>query len=123
LGITTFRFPAPVKPDFEGEALSVQPSSLTAFVVGFLTNLLNPKAVLFFLALFSTIVSADTLAAHKIVYVGTMSAQLFIWFLLVSVFFTTPSVRGAFYKIGKWFNRITGAALVLLAVRVAASRQ
>lgn len=123
LGITTFRSPAPVKPDFEGQALSVQPSSLTAFVVGFLTNLLNPKAVLFFLALFSTIVSADTLAAHKIVYVGTMSAQLFIWFLLVSVFFTTPSVRGAFYKIGKWFNRITGAALVLLAVRVAASRQ
>lgn len=123
LGISTFRSAPPVKPDFEGEKQSDQPSALSAFAIGFLTNLLNPKAVLFFLALFSTIVSATTVFEVKVIYVATMSFELFAWYLLVSIFFTTPKVRGAFYKIGKWFNRVTGAALVMLAVRVATSRQ
>lgn len=123
LGISTFRSAPPVKPDFDGDRVADHPSAIRAFVIGFLTNLLNPKAVLFFLALFSTIVSAKTVVEVKIIYVATMSVELFAWYLLVSIFFTTPSVRGAFYKIGKWFNRITGAALIMLAVRVAASRQ
>ncbi len=123
LGISTIRSAPPEKPNFDDVKQSNQPSAIGAFTIGFLTNLLNPKAVLFFLALFSTIVSATTVVEVKAIYVATMSLQLFAWYLLVSIFFTTPSVRGAFYKIGKWFNRITGAALVMLAVRVATSRQ
>lgn len=123
LGISTIRSAPPEKPNFDDVKQSNQPSAIGAFTIGFLTNLLNPKAVLFFLALFSTIVSATTVVEVKAIYVASMSLQLFAWYLLVSIFFTTPSVRGAFYKIGKWFNRITGAALVMLAVRVATSRQ
>lgn len=121
MGITVFRAPVPVKPDFEFEKVRDEPSAANAFVLGFLTNLLNPKAVLFFLALFSSLVSADTLLSFKSIYVASMSVGLFIWFALVSIFFTTASVRGFFYRIGKWFNRVTGITLIMLAIGVAAS--
>lgn len=121
MGISMFRAPAPEKPDFELGKTRSEPSAANAFILGFLTNLLNPKAVLFFVALFSSLVSAETLLTYKSIYVSSMSVGLFIWFALVSVFFTTPSVRGFFYRIGKWFNRVTGATLVMLAIGVAAS--
>lgn len=121
LGISTFWAATPQEPQLEATENGHAPSLITAILTGFLTNLLNPKAVLFFVALFSTIVSADTTAGHKSLYVATMSLELFLWFWLVSIFFTTTMIRQIFFKIGKWFNRVTGATLVLLAAGVAAS--
>ncbi|RUT29306.1 LysE family translocator [Arsenicitalea aurantiaca] len=122
LGISALRS-APPKPPGALDAAPVSGGGdLSAYVLGFLTNLLNPKAVLFFLALFTSLVSARTLLEHKIVYLGTMSAMLFGWFALVSVFFTVPAVRQGFFRLGRWFNRITGLTFILLALRVAVAR-
>lgn len=124
LGFHALRAPAPVAPK-ESELSAPMPeiSALTAWRQGFLTNLLNPKAVLFFVALFTTLVSAGTSMQIKGFYVMCMSVMLFLWFALVSVFFTMPQVRAGFYRLGKWFNRATGAAFIFLAIRVALSRQ
>lgn len=123
LGISALRAPAPRPPeDFDAPAHRDM-SPLKAFGIGFLTNLLNPKAVLFFLSLFTTLVSANTVLTHKAFYVASMSVMLAIWFVLVSLFFTTAKVRNGFYRMGQWFNRATGAALIFLAIRVAVSRQ
>ncbi len=123
LGISALRAPAPKAPDDLDAAPHRHMSAFKAFSIGFLTNLLNPKAVLFFLALFTSLVSASTSVAAKGFYVISMAVMLCAWFLLVSVFFTTPTVRGAFYRMGQWFNRATGAALIFLAIRVAFTRQ
>jgi RhtB (resistance to homoserine/threonine) family protein len=124
LGISALRGPTPQPPAelAEGE---VQPAKgdFSAFALGFLTNLLNPKAVLFFLALFTTLVSVSTPGEIKVFYLGSMSLMLFAWFALVSVFFTTAAVRQGFFKLGRWFNRITGITFILLAIRVAIARQ
>lgn len=123
LGISALRAPAPQEPDdIEGPARR-EMGLFKAFGIGFLTNLLNPKAVLFFLSLFTTLVSAQTLVGDKVFYVVSMSVMLAIWFVLVSLFFTTARVRNGFYRMGQWFNRATGAALIFLAIRVAVSRQ
>ena len=37
-----------------------RPTPLKAFLLGFLTNATNPKATLFFLAIFTTVVSEQT---------------------------------------------------------------
>lgn len=126
LGISAIRAPAPKPP---AALAGLETASLPdiaphrAFVIGLLTNLLNPKAMLFFLSLFTTLVSAHTAVSIKTLYVGAMSLILFVWFALVSLFFTTPAVRAGFYRLGQWFNRITGAALIFLAIRVAVTQR
>jgi RhtB (resistance to homoserine/threonine) family protein len=122
LAISALRSPPP-KPPEEGDLAAVRPGDFAAFALGFLTNLLNPKAVLFFLALFTTLVSAHTGGDTKVIYVLSMSIMLFAWFALVSVFFTTASVRQGFFRFGRWFNRVTGITFILLAVRVALAQQ
>lgn len=123
LGIGALRAAAPQEPTTFAAAQTPEMTPVKAFVRGFLTNLLNPKAVLFFVALFTTLVSAKTALAVKGFYVVNMSVMLFFWFVLVSVFFTTPKIRSAFFRLGKWFNRATGAAFIFLAIGVAFSRQ
>jgi RhtB (resistance to homoserine/threonine) family protein len=122
LAIQALRSPAP-KPPEEGDLASAKRGDFAAFALGFLTNLLNPKAVLFFLALFTSLVSAHTGGDIKVIYVLCMSLMLFAWFALVSVFFTTASVRQGFFRFGRWFNRVTGITFILLAVRVALAQQ
>lgn len=123
LGISALRAPAPQPPENLDAAPQRQMDLAKAFGIGFLTNLLNPKAVLFFLSLFTTLVSAATPLAVKGLYVGSMSVLLCIWFVLVSLFFTTPRIRAGFYRMGQWFNRATGLALILLAIRVAVTQR
>ncbi len=122
VGIDALRSPPPATPDV-AEAASLRAiSPRQAFMQGFLTNLLNPKAVVFFLALFTTLVGAHTPVGTKGIYVLSMSGMLFIWFAFVSVVFTTKRVRDAFFRLGKWFNRITGATFVALAASIALTR-
>ena len=122
LAIAALRSPPPQSPA-ESDLAGAKRGDFAAFALGFLTNLLNPKAVLFFLALFTTLVSARTGGDIKVIYVLCMSIMLFAWFALVSVFFTTASVRQGFFRFGRWFNRVTGITFILLAVRVALAQQ
>lgn len=122
LAVSALRSPPPQPPDVL-EGPSAKNGDFSAFALGFLTNLLNPKAVLFFLALFTSLVSAHTDGQVKVIYVGSMSLMLFAWFALVSVFFTTAAVRQGFFRVGRWFNRVTGITFLALAVRVALAQQ
>jgi threonine/homoserine/homoserine lactone efflux protein len=122
LAVSALRSAPPKAPEIGAEN-GAATSDFSAFALGFLTNLLNPKAVLFFLALFTSLVSAGTGFETKVLYVGSMSLMLFAWFALVSFFFTTASVRQGFYRVGRWFNRVTGITFLALAFRVAIAQQ
>ncbi|GAA3830978.1 LysE family translocator [Sphaerisporangium flaviroseum] len=90
-----------------------------AFTEGLLTNALNPKAALFFVALVPQFVShgaslGDTLTLSLIALAGTV-----LWFLLVANIvgalrrvFARPAVR-------KTVNGLTGASLIALGVNLA----
>lgn len=105
------------------EARAVRRVSLPAcFGMGFLTNALNPKPVLFFLSLFSVMVSHETPVPVVFLYGLGMAGALIVWFAGVTLFFTNPAVRARFAACGRWFNRITGATFVLLGLRLAAQK-
>lgn len=89
-----------------------------SFALGFLTNATNPKATLFFLAVFTTLVSASTPLRIQLFYGGWMCFINAGWFVLVSLVFTSPLVRERFLRIGPWFERVMGALLIALSMRL-----
>jgi len=97
-------------------------SATKSYTVGFLTNLLNPKATLFFVSLFATIISRETPVATQFGYGVALSIFLALWFTVVAVFFTTRSMRAAFERMGHWINRVTGLVFIALGVRIALQR-
>jgi RhtB (resistance to homoserine/threonine) family protein len=113
---------APSK-DVETFTPAMQTRSATkSYTVGFLTNLLNPKATLFFVSLFATIISRETPIATQFAYGAVLSIFLALWFTVVAVFFTTRSMRAAFERAGHWINRVTGLVFIALGIRIALQR-
>lgn len=97
-------------------------SASRAFGLGFLANALNPKPVLFFLSIFSTLVSVTTPAPVKFGYGLVMAACLVAWFVGVSCFMTTPRMRAAFSRTSRWINRASGLVFIAFGLRLAATR-
>ena len=89
-----------------------------AFILGFLTNGLNPKATLFFLALFTIVIGEDTPTMVQVLYGLYLSVATFIWFSLLSKLFGITIVRSRLLKMGKWFELGMGIALILFALQI-----
>ncbi len=92
-----------------------------AVQTGFLTNALNPKATLFFLSLFTLVISPTT----PIIVVGIASLIMvlntILWFSLVAAFLTQPRIRHIFEKFQTVFNKVFGGLLVALGIKIAIS--
>lgn len=97
-------------------------SALQALQNGFLTNLLNPKATMFFLAVFSQFITPETTAAVQVTYGLTCVIMTCLWFSLVAVVLTDKRIKAMFLNISKWIDRISGGILIALGVRLAMVR-
>lgn len=122
LGVRALRAPAPEAPANIVADQAKQLSALRCFLMGFVTNALNPKAVLFFLSLFSALVSHETPILIQAGYGVVMSTALILWFVAVSKFFTMQSVRDRFVAFGHWVNRVTGFVFIGLGIKLATSQ-
>ena len=105
----------------DGANAPVARSAWRAFVIGFVTNGLNPKATLFFLSLFTVVISPDTPLLVQAGYGVYLAGATALWFLLVAWLFSRGRVRAGFARMGHWFDRLTGAVLIGLGVRLAVS--
>jgi len=90
-------------------------SAAAAFRLGFLTNVLNPKATLFFVSVFSVVISPETPALVQGAYGIYMAIATTAWFSTVAVLFTLPRMRSLFARFGHWLDRLMGGVLLLLA--------
>ena len=102
-----------------GAQAAEAPSSHGAFATGFLTNALNPKATLFFLALFVTVIRPSTPRLVQTGYGLWMVLATAAWFSLVSVVFTREAVRRSFLRHGHWIDRALGVVFLGFAASLA----
>lgn len=93
-------------------------STRQAFLTGFFTNATNPKATMFFLAVFTTLVSPQTPLEIQTLYGLWMCVATSIWFAIVAVLFSHEAVRRRFLAHGYWFERIMGAFLLAFALKL-----
>ena len=85
---------------------------------GFLTNVLNPKAFIFFITVFTLVINEDTGLFIKGLLGMYMSLATFIWFSLVSILLTNQKATERFKKAIPWLEKITGLFLIVLAIQI-----
>ena len=94
-------------------------SAFAAIRTGFLTDLLNPKATLYFLALFTQIVRPETTISVRIGYGLTIVALEFISLTGLACVIGQPYIRRRFNAVSHWIERATGVVLIGVGLRVA----
>lgn len=97
-----------------------------AFRQGVLTNLLNPKVALFFLALLPQFIDAGS--GHKVLAFMTLGLSFVVmgtlWCVMLAI--AAARLRGLFLRrpsVAAVLNRIAGAVFIGLGVKLATSRQ
>lgn len=99
-----------------------QPSRKQAYLIGLAVNALNIKALLFFAALFSSLLTTDNtplaLQVALLIYLPIATAVLFG---LIAMLIGNSWVRGRLQEKGYWLDRLMGAVLLLLSIYVVSS--
>ena len=107
-----------------GEATTavVNQAALKTIGLGFLCNALNPKAPIYFISLFTIVLSENTPAQHLLVYGIWMMVLQFAWFSFLTILLSRPMVMDRFQALGHWIDRVAGGAMLLLGIKVLVSR-
>lgn len=98
-------------------------SNIQSLKQGFLTNVLNPKATLFFLSLFTQVIDPGTPNWVKLAYGLEMTVATFLWFTLVATFMTHKLILNKFLNIRHHVDHVFGTALIALGIKVATGKQ
>ncbi|ASP48803.1 LysE family translocator [Cognaticolwellia beringensis] len=97
-------------------------SNLKAIAKGFLCNALNPKAPIYFVALFTVVLSPNLPILHLVIYGVWMMILQLLWFSTVVALLSRPSVNAKFQRLGHWIDRVLGGAMLLMGLKVLTSK-
>ncbi|WP_049293879.1 LysE family transporter [Franconibacter helveticus] len=98
-----------------------QVSLKKAFLQGYLCNLLNPKATLFFLAMFTQVLNVNSGLGEKLWYAGIIVGLTVVWWPLLVVLIQSAPVRRALTRAQKIIDKLLGGMLLALGIKVALS--
>ena len=101
---------------------AAEKSALKTIGLGFLCNALNPKAPIYFVSLFTIVLSQDTPAQHLLIYGLWMMVLQLAWFCFLTLLLSRPAVTSKFQRMSHWIDRIAGGAMLLLGIKVLATR-
>ncbi|GKV75119.1 lysine transporter LysE [Pectobacterium carotovorum subsp. carotovorum] len=90
-----------------------------AFLQGYLCNLLNPKATLFFLAMFTQVLNIHSGLGEKLWYAMIIWLLSLVWWPLLVVLFQSEPVRRGLAKVQKLVDKLLGTVLIALGIKVA----
>lgn len=97
-------------------------SGRKALSIGFFTNLLNPKAVIFFTAVFTQFIGPGTPVSVMALYGLTSVVIEILWFSGVAVVLTDRRIKARFLGAVHWVERTCGGLMIGLGVKLAFSR-
>ncbi|CAK9886429.1 MAG: Threonine efflux protein [Candidatus Erwinia impunctatus] len=93
-----------------------------AFRVGFFTNVLNPKTMVFIISLFMQVIDSHTPLWQQIMYGGFISLMHILWFSLVALCFSAGVLRQRLLGMRLWLDRLFGGLLVVFGVLLTLSQ-
>ena len=96
----------------------------TPYLQGLLTNLLNPKVAVFYLTFLPQFIDpAGSVLAQSLTYALAHSAMGIVWLSAYAYVLARLSRLLARSGLGRWLERVTGAVLIGLGVRLALERR
>ncbi len=88
------------------------------FLNGFLCNIMNPKAFVFFLSIFSQFITQDTNNRIAIIYGSEVVITIGLWFTVLSILISSDKIRELYGKFSKWLERLFGVILIYFSVNI-----
>lgn len=82
------------------------------FLFGLLTNLANPKAIIYFGSIFAGLITPDVPNFMRGVIYAMVIAETFLWFGLVALIFGLPPLRRGYRKLCRWIDGLAGVLFV-----------
>lgn len=98
-------------------------SAFVSFRQGFLCNLLNPKATLFFLSMFTVIIKPETPLSWAVIYGIEIVCITTAWFCVLTVILSHPYIKRILEKVEQYISRLLGALLIGFGVALALVRR
>ncbi|MGN2254505.1 threonine export protein RhtC [Frateuria sp. GZRe12] len=106
-----------------GGAIATPGSELATLRAGLLTNLANPKVVVYFGSVFSAFLGEGVDAATRWGLWALIVAETFAWFTLVAAFFALPAMRRGYLRLARWIDGFAGAVFVAFGLHLILARR
>ena len=90
---------------------------------GLLTNLANPKVVVYFGSVFSAFLGDRVDAAMRWGLWALIVVETFTWFALVAAFFALPAMRRGYLRLAHWIDGLAGAVFVAFGLHLILARR
>ncbi len=100
---------------------AVKATFFKEFITGFMSGILNPKNLLFYLSLFTVVLSPEVGFSFKLGLGIWMTAVVFLWDISIIFLLSTPKVRSKFTKLAYYIDKATGAILGLIGFAIVKS--
>ncbi len=95
-----------------------QMTALMAVRLGFTCNILNPKTSIFFLSIFTQVVSVETPLIMQISYGVIIMLAHFIWYSGVALLLSHPSIMPRFNRQKQKIDKVAGCVLMIIAIKL-----
>ncbi|SNY78178.1 threonine export protein RhtC [Enterobacter sp. CC120223-11] len=93
-----------------------------SFLKGLLTNLANPKAIIYFGSVFSLFVGDDIGGAERWGIFLLIIVETFAWFTVVASLFAMPAMRRGYQRMAKWIDGVAGTLFAGFGIHLIISR-
>ena len=93
-------------------------NAYTAFGKGFLTNILNPKATLFFLSIYTIIINNNPSTYIQLAYGLWMAIATAAWFCFLSIVLTNHKITKKIELFGPKIQKIMGIVLLIIGFKI-----
>lgn len=112
IGILLLKAPRrPLKRDSDHSSFLDTHSYPSQFLVGFMSGILNPKNAIFYLSLFTVMVSGETQLITKGMYALWMTSVVFLWDAMVVCLLTRGRLRKSFDSGVFYVEKVAGVML------------
>jgi threonine/homoserine/homoserine lactone efflux protein len=115
------------KSDYSGLAVAQEENGVSKasfgreFMTGFMSGILNPKNLLFYLSLFTVVLTNDVSLVFKVSLGIWMTLVVLFWDTAIIFLLSSNKVRDKFTKLAYYIDKLTGAVLGIVGFSIVKS--